>query len=100
MIIMYVTCKDNLEARVVAKALLEKKLVACANIVESKSLYNASGELVEQDEAILLLKTKKDKYDDVKAEIVKLHSYNVPCILRVDVTSNKEYFDWVCKELE
>lgn len=99
MLIIYVTCKNNKEAEKIAKQLLEKKLAACANILSSKSLYNWKGKLEKQNEAILLLKTTESKFESVKQTVKKMHSYKVPCILKLKAEANDGYFSWLKKEI-
>ncbi|MBI2135667.1 divalent-cation tolerance protein CutA [Candidatus Woesearchaeota archaeon] len=99
MIIAYITCRNNAEAQKIAKYLLDKKLIACANILGSKSLYRWKGKLEKQNEAILLLKTTESKFESVKQTVKKMHSYKVPCILKLKAEANDEYFSWLCKEV-
>jgi len=91
------TCKDESEARVLAKALVENKLAACVNILPNMtSIYMWDGEMTEATEAKLLIKTKLDKMNDVFLTIKELHSYEVPEIQVVDVaTGNLAYFNWM-----
>ena len=54
----YVPCSDKAEALKIANALVEQRLVACANILDScTSIYEWKGELKEESEAILIMKT-------------------------------------------
>ncbi len=99
MIIIYVTCRNNAEAQKIAKYLLDKKLIACANILGSKSLYRWKDKLEKQNEAILLLKTTESKFESVKQTVKKMHSYKVPCILKLKAEANNEYFSWLKKEI-
>lgn len=95
MIIVYVTCKDSAEAQKIGEMAVQKKLAACANHFSSQSCYQWKGKLVNDKEAILLLKTKDSSYDGLRAMIEEVHSYDIPCILRIDVQANKAYEDWV-----
>lgn len=94
MIMLYVTCKDNAEAKKIAKALLNKKLIACANIFPIESLYNWKGKLTEDKEVVLILKALKENYKTLKEEIKKLHSYDIPFIGKINIEVNKEYKKW------
>ncbi|MGO2332363.1 divalent-cation tolerance protein CutA [Pseudoalteromonas sp. MIP2626] len=95
--LIFTTCKDENEARELAKALVERKLAACVNILPKvASIYIWEGEVVEATEAKLLIKTKLDKMNDVFLTIKALHSYEVPEIQVVDVaTGNLAYFNWI-----
>ena len=98
MLMLYVTCKDKEEAKKIARELLEQKLVACANILQSSSLFHWEGKLNEQEEAVLLLKTAENQAEKAAETIKKLHSYTVPCIIRLPVEANKPFEEWVNKE--
>lgn len=99
MIVVYVTCKDETQAKELAKALLEERLTACANIFPIKSMYWWEEAITEDSEFVLLLKTKKEKYDALKERIKELHSYKTPCILKFDAEPNQEYLNWLEGEL-
>ena len=45
-----------------------------------------------------LFKVSKENYEEVKKEIENVHSYSVPCIMKIDVSANKKYEDWIRKE--
>ena len=94
-----VTCKDTKEARKIAKSLLKKKLVACANIIPKiESHYRWNGKIEKGSEALLILKTKRQLQSKVSAEIKKLHSYKLPVIEFVSSKTGKEVEKWVGKE--
>lgn len=95
--IIYVTTKDKAEAVKIAKALLAKKLIACANILDgSTSIYEWNGEPCEESEAVMILKTKDKLFEAVRDEVLLLHSYENPAVikLRADDVSEK-FASWV-----
>ncbi len=94
MIILYITCKDNSEAKKISRYLLEKKIIACANIFPIKSLYNWKGKLTEDKEVVLILKALKENYKKIKKQIKKIHSYDIPFIGKINIEVNKEYKKW------
>ena len=94
-IFIYVTVKDEGEAKKVAGVLLEKKLVACANYFPIRSIYHWKGEVKGSEEYVLLLKTKEDNYKIIKQEIELVHSYDVPCITKIKVEPNEKYASWL-----
>lgn len=97
--IIYITCKDMKEARKISRHLIEKKLVACANIFPINSIYPWKGEIQDTEEIVVLLKTPDENYEKVETEIKKLHSYDTPAIYSWTVDKiNKDYLDWVNKE--
>ncbi len=98
MILVYITCKDNEEAKKISRHLLEKKLIACTNIHPIESMYWWKGKIQEDNEVVIIAKTKDSCYDKVKAEVKKVHSYDVPCILKIMAEANKEYNKWINEE--
>lgn len=99
MIIIYITCKDNAEAQKIAQHLLEQKLIACANVYSIQSMYHWKGKIQNDEEYVCICKTLADKYELVKLEVKKIHSYEIPCILKIDAEGNEEYITWLGKEL-
>ena len=95
--LIFTTCKNEAEARVLARALIEKKLAACVNILSNMdSIYMWEGEIAEATESKLLIKTKSDKMNEVFLTIKAMHSYEVPEIQVIDVaTGNLAYFNWM-----
>lgn len=105
MILIYVVCKDEIEAKNIGKKLLKKRLVACVNILDKmRSMYfwpPDSDKIEESSETILLIKTIKEKYSKISEEIHKMHSYDVPCIfsLKVDEVDSK-YQKWLKDQIK
>ena len=99
MILVYITNPTKEEAKKIAKHLIEKKLIACANIFPIESLYNWNEKLADESEFVLLGKTKEEDYDKIVAEVEKIHSYDVPCILKIPMEANGKYEDWLKNEL-
>jgi periplasmic divalent cation tolerance protein len=99
-ILVYITNPTIEEARKIAKHLLEKKLIACANIFPITSLYWWEGKIADEKEFVLIAKTSEDNYEKVKNEVEKIHSYSTPCIIKIPVSSNKKYFDWLKTEIK
>ena len=100
-ILGYVPCKNKKEAKKIAGLLLEKKLIACANILNStESIYLWEGKIRNETESILLMKTLSSKGSMVKAAVKKNHSYKLPCIAFIKFDEiNKEYELWVKKQV-
>ncbi len=100
LVFIYMTAQSKQEAIKIAKHLLEKKLVACANIFDKMtSLYHWEGKLAEAQEAVLIAKTTDEKFAAVKKEIETIHSYTVPCIVKIPVLANEKFAKWVEEEV-
>ena len=100
-IFVYITAKDFDEARKIARHLLEKKLIACANIFPVRSLFWWEGKIEECVEFVVIVKTKAEKFKELREEIKKIHSYSVPCICSFVVEEGlREFLDWIDKTVE
>ena len=95
MIIYYVTCKNEKEAKKIIKELLDRKLISCGNIIPSKSIYEWKGKLKEESEIILIIKTLDRHQETVKNIIREFNSYDLPAILKIDARANEEYLSWM-----
>ena len=100
MTLIYITCPTEEEAVKISKHLLEKKLIACSNISPIRSLYRWEGKLQDEKEYAIMAKTKGKNFEKVKQEVRKIHSYKMPCILKIDAEANEEYDRWVNKEVK
>jgi len=99
MILLYVTCKDKREAEKIAMHLVKKRLIACANIFPITSIYRWNYKIVNEVEYVIIAKTNNKNFRKVVAEVKKIHSYQIPCILRINAGANKEYEIWANKEM-
>lgn len=101
MIFTYITCKDMKEAKKISKHLLQKKLIACTNIFPMESFYWWKGKINEDKEVVVIAKSLEEKFEEIKKEVKKVHSYDVPCILKIKVDEgNEEYLHWIEKEVK
>lgn len=98
-IFVYITNPTKEEAKKIAKCLLEKKLIACGNIFPISSLYRWEGKIVDENEFVLIAKTIESNFEKVKKEVKEIHSYKIPCIIKIPVSSNKKYFNWLKREI-
>jgi periplasmic divalent cation tolerance protein len=89
------------EARPIIIELLQKKLVACANILSHmESFFTWKDQLESSMEVKVLLKTKEEYFAKIEEIIKSRCSYEVPEILFVRIDGgNRAYFDWVAKEV-
>ena len=99
MALAYIICKNSSEAKNIAMHLLKKRLIACANMFPIKSMYWWKSKIAKENEVVLLAKTSKSKFGKLENEVKKIHSYEIPCIMRIDAKANKEYEKWVNMEL-
>jgi len=100
MTLIYITCKDEEEAVKISKHLLDKRLIACSNMHPIRSMYRWQGKIQDEKEFIIMAKTKEKNYVEIKKEVKKIHSYDVPCILKIDAEANESYNKWVNEEVK
>jgi len=90
------TFADKESAKKTAKLLVEKCLAACVQIFPIESIYLWEGEICDENEYVLFIKSKTALFDKIMAAIKENHSYEVPEIIQIPVTSGlPEYFNWI-----
>lgn len=97
---VYATAGDAIEARRIARVVVEERLAACGNVIGGmSSVYWWNGAVRESTEAVLILKTTADRVEALIARVRSLHSYDCPCIEAVPVIAgNRAFLDWVAEE--
>lgn len=91
----YITCPPDAADELAAK-LVDERLAACVNIVACRSQYRWEGDVVRDDERIILCKTSDERYDDLAERVLELHPHEVPCIERYDIAEVHEPFGaWI-----
>lgn len=100
--IAYIPCKNNEEAKSLAKAAIEKKLAVCGNILPGvQSIYPWDGNIQEDTESILFLKHKISDFPLLRKWVIENHSYDTPCVTQINLhNTNSEYLEWVSSNLQ
>ena len=94
-IFVYITNPSKKHAEKIALHLLNKKLIACANIFPVQSLYFWKGGIEKSKEYVLIAKTIKENFEKIKEEVRKIHEYKIPLIAKIEVETNEEYENWI-----
>ena len=96
-ILVLSTASSKDEARKLGRALVERLLAACVNIVpQVGSIYRWEGEVEEAEEWLLIIKTTRSAFERVRDAIKELHSYEVPECIAVPIESGSmEYLNWL-----
>lgn len=99
-LIVITNAPDREIALKIARALIERKLAACVNILaECTSVYRWQEKLETATEVPLMIKTRAEIYDDVEAAIRSLHPYELPEIVAVPIERGwSAYLEWVNAE--
>lgn len=95
--VVLVTAPDLKTARALAKAALQARLIACANLVPKiESHYRWQGKIESDAEVLLILKTTKSKLAALEKLILARHPYDTPEFLVLPLSAgNKKYLDWL-----
>lgn len=99
-IIIYVTHKNKKDEVKVTNYLLNNKLIACSNSYKINSSYLSNNKIKNSYEIVTIYKTKKSNWKKIKQEILKIHKYEIPCIMKIKVNLNKEYENWLIEQLK
>ena len=99
-ILCYITNSSEEEALKIVKHLTEKRIVACGNVFPIKSMYWWKEKIDNTDEWVAIVKTKEENWEKVKQEVKKIHSYKVPCIIKIKVEANEDYEKWLNSEVK
>ena len=92
---VYITAPTT-DAGRLATDLVEHRLAACVNRISCRSTYRWEGDVIDEDEVILLAKTTEDRYPALKAHVSEHHPYDTPCIERFDEADCFGPFDaWI-----
>src|SRR5213592_1860121 len=96
-VIVFVTCENQPQAERIAQAVVEEKLAACVNVLPGlRSCFVWEGKLTWSDEVLLLIKTTRGRFGQLRERIKELHSYSVPEIVAVTIdTAFDKYLDWI-----
>ena len=93
---LVITTVETLEyAKKIAKFLVDNRYAACVNIIPSIiSIYYWDDKLNEDNEIMLFIKSTKS-FDDLKNIIKKIHPYEVPEIIKIDIEGNEDYINYL-----
>ncbi len=99
-LLIFTTLPNADAAVVLARAVVEERLAACANLFPAvRSFYKWEGKLQDENEVLLLIKTRAEHLERLKLRILELHPYEVPEILAVPVEAGyAPYLDWLAKQ--
>ncbi len=95
--IIFCTCPDRESAEKIARRLVETNAAACVNILPAlTSVYQWRGTIETEQELLLLIKTRDDRYPEIEQQIKSLHPYELPEIIAVSIARGlPDYLKWI-----
>ena len=90
-IVIYCTVPEKKIAKNITKILMKHKLAACVSMVENvRSVFSWDGEICEEKEILMMIKTRRSNYGKIKLVIEDVHSYTVPEIIALPIVDCSE----------
>jgi periplasmic divalent cation tolerance protein len=101
-LIVLCTCPDPSVAAAVARLVVESGDAACANRIDDvRSVFRWEGAVHEENESLLLLKTRRDRFEFLAQRIREAHPYGVPEIIALPIVlGDAPYLEWIDKSLD
>jgi periplasmic divalent cation tolerance protein len=96
-VVIFVTVPNKDVGVELARYLVGNRLVACVNVVDGlRSIYYWEGRVEEDDEALLIIKSRKDRLDDIIKAVREKHPYKVPEIIALPIIGGlRDYLAWI-----
>jgi periplasmic divalent cation tolerance protein len=100
-VVVLVTASGSDEAESIAARLVEEQLAACVNVIPGcRSIYRWEGKLQRENEALMVIKSRRDRFDRLEARVRELHSYDVPEVIALDIeAASSGYLDFLSAHL-
>jgi periplasmic divalent cation tolerance protein len=95
--VAFITAKNEEEAVALSKALVSEGLAACVNVVPYiRSIFRWKGAIEDTSEVLMVAKTIDERFEALKTRVVQLHSYEVPEVIRLEITAgHSPYLEWL-----
>lgn len=100
-IVVLSTCDSQEQAQKLARQLVEQRLAACVNILPgARSVYRWKDQIEDAVEWLLVIKTRRDRFDGLRHALLQMHTYEVPEVIALPVVDGSEaYLAWLDREL-
>jgi periplasmic divalent cation tolerance protein len=98
---VYMTAGSREEAERIGKALVEKRVAACVNIIDAMhSIYRWEGAIQKDREVVMIAKTTRRRLPELIDTVNAMHSYDCPCIISFDIDGgNPAFLAWIGAEV-
>jgi periplasmic divalent cation tolerance protein len=100
-IVVFTTCGSQEQAAQIARHLIEHRLAGCVSIFPGvQSFYRWQGTIENAPEAVLMIKSRRDVFDKLRAAITQLHSDEIPEVIALPVVDGSDaYLNWLDREI-
>jgi periplasmic divalent cation tolerance protein len=98
-LVVLCTLPDADTAAEVGGALVKERLAACVNVIpQLRSIYEWEGKICDDPEVLAVIKTTRDRFEEMRARLVELHPYECPEVLGLPVEhGHADYLSWVAQ---
>jgi len=97
--VVFVTVGTASEAEKIASTVVEERLAACCNLIPGiRSVYRWQGKICRDEETLLIMKTRRERFEALRARVATLHGYEVPEIIALPIAAgHAAYLEWLCE---
>jgi periplasmic divalent cation tolerance protein len=97
---IYITTSSTEEALRIGRDVVALRLAACANVLPGvTSVFRWQGEVQEDGETALILKTRSELVEPLTKRVKELHSYDCPCLVALPIAGgNPDFLQWIAEE--
>lgn len=99
-LLAFATCPDEATARRIADTLVGEQLAACVNLLPGvQSVYRWQGKVERAGEVLILVKTTRQRFANLRERLLALHPYELPELIAVEIADGlPAYLDWIAAE--
>ena len=99
-IVILVAAPNQQVAKKIAEHIVNKRLAACVNLLPGiRSIYRWQGKIEDDSEILMIIKSRRAKFEELSQSIASMHPYDTPEILALDVSQGSEkYLNWLLAE--
>jgi uncharacterized protein involved in tolerance to divalent cations len=100
-IVVFTTCNSQEQAAQIARHLIEERLAACATVLPgARSFYRWKDNIENASEAVLMIKSRRDVFDKLRAAILQLNSDEIPEVIALPIVDGSDaYLSWIDGEI-
>ena len=99
-VIVFVTVPNEELGSHIAWQVVSDKLAACVNRLKVNSTYLWAGDVHNEDEELLIMKTTFNMFDRLREKVIEMHTYDVPEVVAIPIaTGHKPYLDWITESV-